>query len=119
MNLITVWYDGGCPLCVREIALMRWFDWRSAIHFVDVANEDASCPVDRSLLLVRLHASENGELLSGAAAFAAMWRAIPLLRPLGLLARNAYFLRSLERLYLLFLRFRPQIQGMFKESTAP
>ena len=27
-------------------------------------------------------------MLSGAAAFAAMWRAIPVLRPLGLLARG-------------------------------
>ena len=23
---LTVWYDGGCPLCLREIALMRRLD---------------------------------------------------------------------------------------------
>jgi hypothetical protein len=36
-----------------------------------------------------------------------MWRAIPLLRPLGLAARNKRVLRLLERLYVGFLRVRP------------
>ncbi len=110
MNQITIWYDGECPLCIREIALMRWLDRRRAIQFVNVADKEASCPLDRSLLLARLHANEDGKLLSGAAAFAAMWRAIPVLRPLGLIARNAYILNALERLYLVFLRFRPRLK---------
>ena len=33
---VTVWFDADCPLCVREIALMRRLDMRSAIDFVDV-----------------------------------------------------------------------------------
>ena len=46
-------------------------------------------PIDRADLLKRFHAREgDGPLLSGAAAFAAMWRAIPALRPVGELARN-------------------------------
>ena len=49
-------------------------------------------------------------MLSGAAAFAAMWRVLPLLRPLGLAARNPLVLRVLEKLYVRFLRFRPRIQ---------
>jgi predicted DCC family thiol-disulfide oxidoreductase YuxK len=61
-------------------------------------------------MLARFHASEDGELLSGAAAFAAMWRAIPLLRPLGLLARSPLALRVLEAAYLAFLRVRPALQ---------
>ena len=78
---VTVWYDGGCPLCVREIALMSRLDKHDRIHFIDIDREDASCPVDRDLLLRRLHAREgdDGPLVDGAAGFAAMWRAIPLL----------------------------------------
>ena len=49
---------------------------------------DPSCPIDRAKLLARFHAEEEGVVHNGAAAFAAMWRAIPLLRPLGLAARN-------------------------------
>jgi predicted DCC family thiol-disulfide oxidoreductase YuxK len=108
---LTVWYDGACPLCIREIALMRRLDRARAIDFVDVAPEDATCPIDRTLLLARFHAQEaGGPVLSGAAAFAAMWRAIPLLRPLGLAARNGMVLRGLEWLYGRFLRVRPWLQ---------
>ena len=49
-------------------------------------------------------------MLEGAAAFAAMWRAIPLLRPLGLLSRNGVILRLLDRVYGAFLRVRPMLQ---------
>ncbi|RVT43736.1 thiol-disulfide oxidoreductase DCC family protein [Sphingobium algorifonticola] len=112
MTQLTVWYDGGCPLCRREIALMRRLDRRGRIAFVDVAGDgdDAACPVDRAALLARFHAREDGVMLSGAAAFAAMWRAIPLLRPLGLLARNPLALALLERLYRAFLILRPRLQ---------
>ena len=107
---VTVWYDGSCPLCIREIAVMRRLDRASAIAFVDVASPTSVCPLDAADLLARFHAEENGTLLSGAAAFAAMWRAIPMLRPLGLAARNRWVLAGLERLYIVFLRHRPKLQ---------
>jgi predicted DCC family thiol-disulfide oxidoreductase YuxK len=107
---ITVWHDGECPLCAREIALMRRLDKRGAIHFIDAADQATTCPIDRSELLARFHAMEDGRMLSGAAAFAAMWRAIPLLRPLGLLARRPFALRWLEWSYLRFLKLRPHLQ---------
>lgn len=117
MNPITVWFDGGCPLCRREIAIMRKFDVHEAIDFVDVGElENDACPIDRRDLLARFHASEDGKLYSGAAAFAAMWRAIPILRPLGLLARNRWVLKALERLYLVFLKFRPKLQQLAGKS---
>jgi predicted DCC family thiol-disulfide oxidoreductase YuxK len=95
---------------MREIALMRRLDRRQAIAFIDVAEEDAECPLDRARLLERFHAQEvGGPVVSGAAAFAAMWRTIPLLRPLGLIARNAWVLGLLERLYIRFLRVRPAL----------
>jgi predicted DCC family thiol-disulfide oxidoreductase YuxK len=110
MAKVIIWYDGGCPLCTREIALMRRLDWRRAIEFEDVSPANAVCPIDRQALLARFHASEDGVMLSGAAAFAAMWRAIPVLKPLGWAARNRFILRLLERLYVRFLTIRPRIQ---------
>jgi predicted DCC family thiol-disulfide oxidoreductase YuxK len=114
---VTVWYDGACPLCRREIAFMRRLDRDRAIAFVDVADGDAACPIDRGELLARFHASEDGQLLSGAAAFAAMWRAIPRLRPLGLAARNPLVLRWLEGSYLLFLNGRPRLQALVSRNA--
>ena len=109
MTDVTVWFDGACPLCRREIAFMRRLDRRRRIQFIDVSEPTTSCPIDRQQLLERFHASENGQLHSGAAAFGAMWRQIPWLRPLGLAARNRWILAALERAYLLFLRVRPRL----------
>lgn len=112
---VKVWFDGDCPLCRREIAAMRKLDSRGAIHFVDIAGDGfVDCPIDRSQLLARFHAEENGEILSGAAAFAAMWRAIPVLRPLGLIARNRWVLAVLEWLYRYFLKVRPGLQKLLR-----
>ena len=114
MSAVKVWYDGACPLCLREIALMRRLDRRGAITFIDVAaGADPSCPVDRAQLLARFHAEEDGVIHDGAAAFAAMWRAIPLLRPLGLAARHPLALKVLEAAYIRFLRVRPRLQRLF------
>ena len=111
---VKVWFDGACPLCNREIALMRRLDRRGAITFVDVAEgADPSCPIERAALLARFHAEEDGVVLDGAAAFAAMWRAIPLLRPLGLAARSPAMLALLEAAYIRFLRLRPRLQQLF------
>jgi hypothetical protein len=40
-------------------------------------------------------------------------RAIPLLRPFGEIARLPPVLWMVEKLYLVFLRFRPRIQALF------
>lgn len=118
MSQVTVWHDGDCPLCQREIALMRRLDTRGVIAFVDVAGA-GTCPLNRGEMLARFHAREaNGPLLSGAAAFAAMWRAIPLLRPLGEAARHPLIRSILERLYLRFLRIRPHLQQWLVRRAA-
>ena len=114
MTELTVWHDGDCPLCRREIAMIRRLDHARAIRFIDATDGDVTCPIDRADLLARFHAREDGVMLSGAAAFAAMWRAIPLLRPLGLAARQPWVLMLLERAYRGFLRIRPRLQRLVR-----
>ena len=110
--IVKVWFDGECPLCVREIGMMRKLDKRGAIRFIEVQSGQ-DCPLDAETLLARFHAQEgDGPLLSGARAFAAMWRAIPILRPLGLIAKNDAVLWVLERAYAGFLKVRPALQRM-------
>jgi len=114
---VTVWFDGACPLCLREIALMRRLDRAGRIEFVDAMAGDSTCPIDRAQILARFHAREGGVLLSGAAAFAAMWRAIPMLRPLGLAAQWPPLGWVLERAYRLFLRHRPTLQRWMRRKA--
>lgn len=112
---LIVWHDGNCPMCRREIALMKRLDRGAKINFIDVVDaDDTSCPLSREALLARFHAMENGELLSGAAAMAAIWRAIPILRPLGMAARWKPMLALMERLYLRFLKIRPRLQKLLR-----
>ena len=83
------------------------------VDFVDVLSTP-DCPTQREHLLERFHAQRlGGPLLSGAAAFALLWRSLPLLRPLGEIARIPFVLRILEILYLRFLAIRPKLQIIF------
>lgn len=97
--------------------MFRRLDRRKAIHFEDVSGSNASCPIDQAQLLLRFHAQEAGQpIVSGAAAFAAMWRVVPALRPFGEFARIPMILWMLERLYLLFLGLRPRLQKLLREA---
>lgn len=93
---------------------MRRLDRGGRIDFIDAADPAVSCPQDRADMLARLHAMEDGVLLTGAAAFAAMWRAIPALRPLGLAARWPLVGRALDAAYCVFLRLRPRLQARLR-----
>lgn len=76
---LTVLYDGACPLCRREIGLyrgLRPLQSNSPVCFADVS--DAALPLPpgttREQLLARFHVrGRDGELLSGAQAFLALW----------------------------------------------
>lgn len=96
---------------------MKRLDRKGAIDFVDATSDLGACSIDRADLLAKLHAEENGAMLTGAAAFAAMWRAIPLLRPFGLAARQPWVLALLERGYRLFLRVRPRLQRLASRKS--
>jgi len=104
---VTIWYDSLCPICSREILIMRSLDWARRIAFVDLHAPNADCPLDPAVLLARFHArAADGRVVSGAEAFALMWRQIPLLWPFGQLARIPTVLALLERAYVQFLRWR-------------
>ena len=112
-HVVKVWFDSACPLCTSEIRIMRKLDWFNKVDFVDVLSTP-DCPTQREHLLERFHAQRlGGPLLSGAAAFALLWRSLPLLRPLGEIARIPFVLRILETLYLRFLAIRPKLQIIF------
>jgi predicted DCC family thiol-disulfide oxidoreductase YuxK len=119
-SALVVWFDGSCPLCRKEIALIKRLDRRGAIEFIDVALDDTICPIDRGELLRRFHAQErDGPMLSGASAFAAMWRTVPLLRPLGLIGLWPPALWVLELAYRGFLKVRPALQKAVRYSARP
>jgi len=112
---VTVFYDGACPLCLKEIGLLRRFARVDAICFEDVSPSDAapSCDISRSRLMARFHARlPDGSVVEGARAFTEAWSRVPWLvwlRPLG---RNAASRWLLDRLYDGFLKIRPGLQWL-------
>ena len=109
--------SSGRIKCDTRISHERWSKLHGFCVWIPNALMRYS-PIDRDTLLARFHAREDGHMLSGAAAFAAMWRAIPLLRPLGIAARNPIVLAMLERAYRGFLRVRPRLQRWLRRREA-
>jgi len=106
----TVYYDGACPVCSREIAHYRTRDGAARIAFVDVSGEGHAATPDlpREAALARMHARlPDGTLVSGAAAFAALWGALPGWRWLGRFASLPGISHAAEGAYRLFLAARP------------
>ena len=106
----TVYFDGACPVCRREIAHYRRLRGSDAIAWVDASscNESALGPgLDRSLVLRRFHVREgDGTLISGAAAFVAIWRRLPAFAWLATLASLRPMPAVLDVGYWIFLRVR-------------
>ena len=122
---LTVLYDGSCPLCRREISVYR--DLKplhpdAAVCYADISNAAVPlpCGTTREQLLARFHVQrQNGELLSGAQAFLALWTALPGWRWLALVGRLPGTVWLMERIYLLFLRWRPAIQRWARRLDPP
>ncbi len=110
---LTVWFDGNCPLCRAEIRLYQRLDEKAGrVAFVDLTGE-ATCPINRADMLARFHAQEaGGPLISGAKAFAAMWKQVTPFQPLGYLAQLPLILPFFDWLYALFLTVRPRLQTL-------
>ena len=103
----VVYFDGGCPICAKEIS---WYQPRAdGVTFANV-DADAAAPapdLTREAALARLHArTADGRLVSGAAAFIALWRTIPALRPIARVLDNRPTIAALDVAYAGFLRVR-------------
>ena len=122
---LTVLYDGACPLCRREIGVyqgLQPMDANQRLKFADISLADTALPPGgvRGDYLARFHVQRaNGQVLSGAAAFVALWATLPGWRYLAMAASLPGATPALELVYRAFLRIRPQMQGMAKAFEAP
>ena len=126
---LTVLYDGACPLCRREIGLYRRLkplQSSGPVCFADVSDASFSGPsalppgTTREQLLARFHVRDrDGQLLSGARAFLALWAALPGWRWLALVGHLPGAAKVMERTYTLFLRWRPTLQRWASRLDLP
>ncbi|MCI5046309.1 MAG: DUF393 domain-containing protein [Aquisalinus sp.] len=113
-HTLTVFHDGSCPLCIREIALLkRALPDNTTIRFEDISAPDAvpSCDIDKAKLMARFHCRlPDGSIVDGAQAFTEVWsyaRFMGWLKPVGRFGPSRAVLNAL---YALFLQVRPWLQ---------
>ena len=118
----TVFYDGACPLCAREIGFYRARAGADRVCWVDVSRTDdgeVTPGLTKAQAMARFHVLDaDGRLVSGGVAFARLWEALPGFRLFGRLFRVRPLAWVLDRAYDAFLRFRPQLQAMVRARDA-
>jgi predicted DCC family thiol-disulfide oxidoreductase YuxK len=70
---LEVYFDGACPFCTREVALLRRLDRTGRIRFTDLAGErfdPVAVGIPMANLMDRIHARlPDGEVVEGVEVF--------------------------------------------------
>jgi predicted DCC family thiol-disulfide oxidoreductase YuxK len=115
---LTVFHDGSCPLCRREIALAQKMTASETFAFVDVSAAnltDVAPGLSADKAMRRFHVRRaDGTLLSGAAAFIALWSHTPHLKWLAKLARWPAVISALDVVYSGVLIVRPALSSVVR-----
>jgi len=111
---VEVFYDGACPLCIREMRMLRGRDHRGRIRFTDIAADsfDASTVgLDWEALMSRIHGRlPDGSLIEGVEVFRRLYAAIGL-STLVKLSRAPGISQLLDLSYRLFAKNRLRLTG--------
>ena len=111
---LSLLYDGDCPLCNREIEVLRRRDKRGAIAMIDISAPgfDASVyGLDQQTVMARIHGVlPDGTVIEGMEVFRRTYAAVGLgwlLAP----SRWPIIGRLFDWAYTLFARYRLRLTG--------
>lgn len=111
----TVYYDGACPICVREMQQYQRWARPGAVHWFDITGREEQLRargIDPDEALMELHLEDRqGQLFRGVDAFILLWAQIPLARPLARVAAFAPLKWLIRRSYGWFTRRRLRRDG--------
>lgn len=111
---VEVFYDGECPLCTREIDMLRKRDRAMRIVFTDIAArgfDAASVGLDHDALMKRIHARlPSGELIEGVEVFRRLYTAVGF-GTLVAVTRLPVVSQGLDLAYALFAKNRLRLTG--------
>ena len=106
----TVFFDGGCPLCRREIEHYQRRDRAAALAWVDITRDWQTLGAHGlrpDQAMAQLHVlDEQGRWQIGAWGFAAIWERLPGYRWLARVVRGLHLLPLLNAAYRPFARWR-------------
>lgn len=121
MEAVEVFFDGACPLCRREIALLRRLDGgRSRIRFTDIdAPGFDPTPIGqtRAELMARIYGRlPDGSLVTGVEVFRRLYAAVGF-GPLVALTRLPGIRQVLDAAYAVFAKNRLRLTGRCTNET--
>jgi len=109
-----VFYDGGCPLCRREIALLQKWDRRQRIRFTDIdapGFDPTTVGRTHQELMDQIHGRlPSGELVTGVEVFRQLYAAVGF-GPLVSLTRLPGIAQMLNLGYHIFSKNRLRLTG--------
>jgi len=109
-KMTTMFYDGGCPLCSREVAHYRRIDLHQNVRWLDISEHPEHLEeygVSHVAAMKHLHVlDQNGNMVRGAYAFHALWQALPRYRFLAKAASFPGILPIMNKVYEQFARRR-------------
>lgn len=114
LDRLTVFYDGSCPICRKEIAFYRRRRGADSVHWRDVSEAagDVAPGLCATTAMARFHVRlGDGSLASGGDAFREIWWRLPLLKPLAILSGAPGMPWLLNAAYDRFLPFRARLQA--------
>lgn len=118
---LTVYYDGACPVCSREIAMYQRQVGAEQCVWIDasVCAESAFGEgLSRGNALTRFHVRRaDGVLVDGMRGFALLWQALPRFAWAGRIVSTGPLPLLLDAAYRVFLWVRPLWQGARKATT--
>ena len=78
---VTLFWDGGCPLCRKEIAYYQWLDAERRVDWIDLTAEPQRLDAHGVALetaLSKIHGiDKSGSIVIGVPAFIAVWEVLP------------------------------------------
>lgn len=111
---IEVFYDGDCPLCMREVNWLRLKDKHKRIEFTDISNEQFdpnTVGVEQQTLMARIHGRlPDGSLVTGVEVFRRMYEAVGWRLPV-VASRLPGVRQLLDGAYTIFARNRLRLTG--------
>lgn len=111
---VEVFYDGDCPLCLREINMLRRKDSKRKIRFTNIADPSFhSLNVGKSYdeLMQRIHGRlPDGTWIEGVEVFRRLYTAVGF-GPLVAVTRLPIISQIMDLGYVLFARNRLRLTG--------
>ena len=119
---VEVFYDGACPLCMREIAMLRRRDKQARIRFTDIAATGfdwKTTGLSWEALMGRIHGRlPDGTIIEGVEVFRRLYAAVGFSK-LVAMSRAPGISQALGLAYRLFAKNRLRLTGRCDDGACP